>query len=367
MKKILLYEGKRILLPLLIFTVLGAALFVIVALNSNFVTGFGYGPTGEPIGREPTNTLVALPGCILGVLCFIVPALQFSYRMNRRSADLWYSLPVRREALTLVRALGGLVLVLVPYTVTFWAGFAAIAASENLFELGQYGVLYAASLPVGIGLFGINAFLYTRANSILDGIIFMLAWTFVLTLPFFWLQACGSNRMFEMGAFNWTGPNSYSTISPLGWLLDRFDALICGNSYTMPEEPLIYALGGVLAVGAWAGLFATARLHRAEYIGTPSGDWFGYRTLIPACMTFAVAIGIADMYEFDAVSMLLTYTFTLILGLAAYFVYRRSFRIKLADILCIAAALLVGTGLGFLGSQVLEPFFESFRIPTTIA
>ena len=111
MKKAILYELKRNLLPLCIFTALATAIFVVFALTTDFVSGFSSDMNGDPLGRTPINPLVEVPGFTLGLLCVAVPVMQFAYRMNKRSADLWYSLPVRREALTLVRALGGLVTV----------------------------------------------------------------------------------------------------------------------------------------------------------------------------------------------------------------------------------------------------------------
>ena len=356
MKKAMLYELKRILLPLCIFTAIAAALFVIIALNSTFVSENSYNTFGDPVGPQPMSPLTEVPAAILGVLCLIVPPMQFLYRMGRRSADLWYSLPIRRDALVLVRVLGGLVLIFVPYTVSYWAGFTVIAASENLFELGQYGILFAASLPVGIGLFGINAFLFTRANTLFDGIVFMLVWIFVLALPFLWLEALGLNRLYGDG-IDWTAPINFLSYSPLICLFVDFSLRICGTGGGWAEAPFIYALGAAFAIAAYFGLFWTARRQKAEDIGQVSDSWFGYRTFIPACMLCTVLfIGTDSPFE-----LAMAYTIILVTGTIVYFVYRRSFRLKLADIICIVGALLVGTAINHFGREILAPWFDVLR------
>ena len=108
MKQSIAYEWKRILLPMCIFTVIATAFFVIMALSAEFVFERYLFPNGTQPEMTPKNTLVYVPATVLSVLCYLVPAIQFSYRMKRRSVDLWYSLPVRREKLILVRIVFGM-------------------------------------------------------------------------------------------------------------------------------------------------------------------------------------------------------------------------------------------------------------------
>ena len=129
----------------------------------------------------------------------------------------------------------------------------------------------------------------------------------------------------------------------------------------MAEAPFIYALGAVYAAAAYCGLFFTARRHRAEDVAQVSDSWFGYRVLIPAFMALLLAL---DYPADDPIGIYATaYAVTLAVGTIAYFVYRRSFRIKLADILCIVGALALGTGIGLLGTQVLGPYFAELYSP----
>lgn len=91
MKKQLLFEAKRILLPLIVFTVIASVLYVLTALNSDFISvryDFPGNDYNNPVEYSvPGNPITYIPASFLAILCFIVPVLQYSYRMKKRSAD----------------------------------------------------------------------------------------------------------------------------------------------------------------------------------------------------------------------------------------------------------------------------------------
>lgn len=346
MKKVLAYEFRRILLPLCIFAAVAAILFVAAALSAEFIDVWHepideFGEILMPRERAG-DTLLYIPALTLGMLCTAVPAMQFSYRMKRRSADLWYSLPVKREALAFARTLSGLALVLVPYTVAYWAGFTAIACKENLFHLEQYAYLFFASMPVAVLLFVTNAFLFTRANTTGDGIAFIAAWAFLLVMPFLYLTTYFYHEMPDQ-INNLT---NYISYAPLAWLFAGFDNAVRSGRIAIGDPALLYSLWGVIGAASYFGLFFTAKKHPAENAGQISSSLFGYRTVIPAYLFFGAACSLGadngSLFGTDA-SVLVVLALLLAAGLAAYFVYRRTFRIKLADILSLAGSLLCGT------------------------
>ena len=208
---------------------------------------------------------------MLAVLCIAVPVMQFSYRMRGRDIDLWYSLPVTREKLTLARTLGGLMLIFVPYTLSYWFGFVIVLLRENYFVLYGYPLYYLVSLPLGALLFGVYSFLYTRANSVGDGLVCMAGWTFALMLPFAFLSV--QFPRLDL-------PRSFSVwqLTPFGLLslsADYFNELICADA--LPTLlPLAWTIPLTVSegAGAYAGLFLTARRHKAEnggQLSLPSG------------------------------------------------------------------------------------------------
>ena len=105
MKKALWCEVKRNLLPLVIFAAI--ALIVGVSYTSTMELRVG------AFASFRYDSGLACYAVLLCVLCTVAPVLQFSYRMKQRSVDLWYSLPITRKQLVLVRTLAGLLLVFV--------------------------------------------------------------------------------------------------------------------------------------------------------------------------------------------------------------------------------------------------------------
>lgn len=354
MKRQFVYELKRILLPLIIFTAAATLIFVVAALTSNFIWELSDGT------RTPQNSLTVIPAVTLGVLCFVVPPLQFSYRMKTRSADLWYSLPVRRNSLLLQRLLAGLLLIFVPFTISFWAGFAVIAVKDNLFELQYYPALYGALIPIGIALFGTNSFFFSRANSILDGIVFELASILLLTVPFLWLNnALPYSAPDRLRDF----PYCLYTLAPLTETSNFFNRLLCGHTNAVVNQAaLLYSVAGVEGAVAYFGLFWTAKNHRAENIEQPSASPFGYRLMIPVYICSFSALAAADGLN---LSNLVTFPLIFIAGLVFYFIFRRSFRLRLADWLWLAGAMVLGILIGLASYQWLEPLFrEMWPTPT---
>lgn len=116
MKKYFTYELKRNLLPLAVFTAIACLICAIFGATSYIVST--YNGTVRAV-----NSVIGAPTAILCILCTIVPVMQFSYRMETRSADLWLSLPVKREKQLLVRLLVGLLLAFVPYTAAYLVQF----------------------------------------------------------------------------------------------------------------------------------------------------------------------------------------------------------------------------------------------------
>ena len=352
MKKQLMYEAKRILLPLLIFTAIACVLYILTALNTDFILT-RYKLWQDPAGLQADelvpydaagNPLTGFVCAILLVLCFVAPVMQYSYRMKKRSVDLWYSLPVTRTKLMLVRTIGGLALVLIPYILSYWLGFAVIACSDNLFELSQYVPLFFTSLSVGVLLYFVNSFLFTRANTVGDGILFLLIWNMIPILPFllFYLRLHIVNGIFG-------SPYLFCPLTPTISVFNYFSALIRGTSSSIPYAWFLFPLAGLEGAAACFGLFYTAKMHRAEDAGQLSSSAFGYKVLVPFCIVLAVSIfPVLSTQSF----FYLYYAIILIGGLISYFVYRRSFRLKKQDLLSLICS--------FVGGILLSLIFEAF-------
>ncbi len=355
MKRLLRYEIKRNLLPLAVFTAIDCLIVGIV--NSTTELFYTSPPPGlgmtDAVSHFPRSPLLAAPTTMLVLLCAVVPVMQFSFRMKARGADLWYSLPVRREKLLLARAIGGLALVLIPYTAAYWLGFLIIVCRENYFVLSGYPLYYLATLPAGILLFGFYAFLFSRANGVGDGIVCMIAWTLALPLLFLYL----SNAFYSPDA-SAIHPDPYELV-PFGLIIrlsDIFTLSIGAESVSARSVQTLAWLIPIAAaegIGGYAGLLLTARRQKAEDSEQLFSSLWGYKTFLP----YFIAM-IASLIDFEDLTVAVIWCALLLVGgFIGFVAYRRSFRLRGRDILSLLIAFAVGVLLSVLGSKLSSGMF----------
>ena len=93
-----------------------------------------------------------------------------------------------------------------------------------------------------------------------------------------------------------------------------------------------FALWALIGIAAVIGYFYTFIHKRAEKIWDLSTSWFGYKTMIPICTFSLFHMG------FTGTGVV----FVMILMLAGYFIYRRSFKLRRSDIIVFGCMLLFG-------------------------
>lgn len=363
MKKALWCEVKRNLLPLVIF----AAITLIV--------GVSYTSTMElRVGAFASfryDSGLACYAVLLCVLCTVAPVMQFFYRMKQRSVDLWYSLPITRKQLVLVRTLAGLLLVFVPFTIAYWPGVAIVAMRCNElassvrgfhFQYIHYLSCFAQMLLLGTCLFGVNAFLFTRGNSMFDGIFFILGWAILVPLfvvvlnddfafDFYWQGASGRQTWVNSSLFF----TYFFTYSPVAWTGAAFEKLITVGAFFDNEfHFMVTSILGVLeGAAAYLALFLLADKDKSENVGQISSSRMGYKVLLPALEAGVIALIIVSVgwgwYDWNTVFYMVLVA---LCALAFYFAYRRSFRLKISDILSVILALVAGVLLALLLSGI---------------
>lgn len=121
MKRYFRYEFVKNLKMLGLLTAICSVVYVVTMASSRLIA---------PGTNQPWPSRISVVYALLGILSFVVPALMYSFKMNKRSADVFYSLPLKREKIYLVKTLVGLILVLLPYTVAYFLGFITVALRE---------------------------------------------------------------------------------------------------------------------------------------------------------------------------------------------------------------------------------------------
>lgn len=333
MKKYFLYELKKHLWTLVILTAVCALPYIINAASFEMYWTWypeynGLEGDAERVINDPQLSFVFWE---LIFLLFIVPTIMYSFKMSKRGVDGYYALPLKKEKLYFVSTMVGLILVLVPFTVSYWGGFLALLVRpDNPYKMVYYLPTYFAGVCFAIFLYGINAFVFTRANRTSDGVIFMLAYAFVGMLAYEYV-----NSLFR----DYWGYMSYAIQSAFvfgGGMLEFVEEMsskIAGNEGDLYYAGLWFATSIGFGVVGYALLFYLLRFEKGENAEQNSDSAFGYMALIPVYLALGIGLGGEEI---------LGMIFMLIAAFVATIVHKRTFRLKWKDLLPLGGGFAAG-------------------------
>ncbi len=333
MKKVFLYYFRRRLPSILILMIALAIMTIIIQFQASYIM-YGQAENGlriETAGQ--TNPFIYL-SVLICVIVTVIPILEFSFKMKRRSVDLYYSLPLKRIKLYIVKYLLGIIefaILFIPQWLISFIYLATIPSVSTIFDMSNYLYFLLAAIGFGILIYTFETFFFTMGNTLIDGILFMaLASCFLPTLMNVMysliLGANTSDRTFYM---RW-----FFMYSPLFDISGKLYSNMIGGVYGD-----LNVLGLVLniALAFLAGLaffFINSERNNAELVGDESDTIFGYKLFIPLYM----------VTSFKLISSSIS-ALWVVIGLAGYLlycVYRKSFRIKRNDIICLGVSVIVG-------------------------
>ena len=337
MMKYLWYEIKKNLPTLLIITGICTLLYILqVSTLTMSETVTWENIQGVTMSKtniyEPAFSTICV---MLAALCFLVPPLTFSFKMEKRAVDCFYALPLKKEKLYLAKTLSGLVLIVVPFTVAYWLGFVVLALREgNPYQMFYYLPAYFGMLGYAIMLFGVNSFLFTRANKTVDGCAFMWAYIWILAYAALVILEIFDGEMGDVES-----SILLCLLSPggMGWFDVNMGTLIVGGGSvaSMDWTAWMFVLPALFGVAGYFGLFFSLRYEKAENAEQVSDSWFGYKVLIPlfTALTLGLMGEILDILLFAVIAVV-----SVILNI----VYKRTFKLSGEDWIRIGIGLFVG-------------------------
>lgn len=326
------YAKKRII-------IIGIISIILILLSLiMFQGGFIYG-TGEYvyIHNNPINTI----GALSIILSIIVPIFEFSFKMRKVGIDEFYKFPIKRSKLFLVKYIVGLLEVVLPI-VSFWLFMLIrILLSNHMFVLKYYFLFIIVLIVLIFFIYSIITFIYSKCNTIYDGLICI---AFVSLLTFVGgevIDTMFNNLDVCLYSSFWVCPNTndFFVFSPITFISDIFSGLMDGYRYTRISESQIISLtvNSLMGIASFVLLITLSSKEKAENSMDISSSWFSYKTLIPIYIVYlSTEIGT------EVIFIILI----AIMGYIGYAIYRRSFKIKVCDIItmsaCIAAGLIIG-------------------------
>ncbi len=301
------------------------------------------------------NSVILICGCML-------PITEFSFFKKRRNLDCVYGLPITRREMGIIHYITGLLCMIIPFTCSYLVNFLFMLRYPEDFYYPPVLGYYFLSLLIGICAYSVNVFVFNQANSVGDGMVFMLAWTLCFSSIAGTWNSVLHNIAVKRGVFNLASYSGTYVINsnnffdimlyetrlmytdmgiPWGALSEiemaYSDVIEKGDNASLswlwkePECVVWIVLWGVLGVASVFGFIFSFGKRRAEKTEEVSDSWFGYRLMIP----LYALMGIISSGSYG----MLMYV---ILAFAGYVIYRRGLRLKKCDWISLSFILLFG-------------------------
>jgi hypothetical protein len=290
------------------------ALSTAIMIGLSYASGLSWGKWESVEGgyRYVVDILTASPyifSFVLLGLCFIEPALIFSFKMKRNSFETERRLSVSKRSMYFARYIMGYLEIILPYTFAYF-----ISAGFLFINRGYWDSFYLASffyvvLHVG-GIFAYSffTFFYLRGRNIIDGFVLMVLATLAIMFlgnAILYLGNMAGGAL--MGSFEYR-VNPFSMFQWACIYLD--DAL--NHKSTLDNITKIF---GMVSTGLFSLSIFGIVLHKGdfncEHANQKTVSYFGYKTLIPLTfiplMVFKNVIGLPIYYIFFVLVFSLTY------------------------------------------------------------
>ena len=288
------------------------------------------------------------------LITFIVPICEFSSLMNKRNSDTVASFPISKWGVTLAHYLVSVVVtvlsMLISYVIIYFKVVAVTMSYGMDLAITLHGIIgFLLAIFFAISNIVIVSFIFSCANRLLDGIIFVGAWTIVpgiLDPVYRWIFVDDMKFpkiTIDIGDLS---PTTYireigSYVSRYGYR-NTFEDFM--SSITRPQYLARVCILTIVAVLSFAGLYIISKRKKVEEIGDISDSWLGYKVLIPL---YGVSIALLAV---DSIIEILG-AFVILPGMVSgYCLYRRGVRLRLPDIIWIAAT----TGFALIGVLILS-------------
>lgn len=273
------------------------------------------------------------PVVVLGLLCYIVPVLQFGRFKKRKNLDLYYSVPVSRTTLGISHYLVGLITVILPFTLCYLENFIVmLTRPAGTFDFLPMLGHFSLCLVLGVASYSLFAFVFNQANTVLDGCVFIgiysIAFLFLSEPINLMLGDAVNMRSFGLEPVSLLG-NITLYFENMVEMQPKYGGSFFYYNFEIWQVVVWLAIGLICAI-LFVKLFGTQGAEKTEEI---SDSWFGYRILIPVLACLAMLIYMLPPTDAGIITWFWVEAFALL----AYVVYRREIRLKKSDVAVLVA------------------------------
>lgn len=241
---------------------------------------------------------------VLFILCFIEPAIIFSFKMKRTAFEKEKTHPISKNNLYFVRFIMGYFEIILPFTFAYFLSIIVFFGFIGVFSWFGF-ITYLVFHILGSLIYSFFTFFYLRANNIIDGFVLM-------GLGFISVMLLGNAIVY---LFSLMGGNKISVFlydfNPY-YLLQLVAMYVAEGSNVFHTSTIIIMVILLAILGATlAGVILLRDDFKVENANQKTTSWFGYKTLIPLTLIPAIvfknAVGLPIYYFYGVLVFALTY------------------------------------------------------------
>ncbi len=313
-KRYFLHHLRSVLPRLAVFTII-AVLITVMTANGEHLK---YAP-------EHSGSAYYILTIIIGFLATVLPMFEFSVFNNKRNLDTLFSLPIKRSSLSVVHIAVGFIQMFTVYTLSTVSLYIAHLDFANYYDFSYLIPYYFSILGLGTIVYFIFTFIFTRANSTLDGIVFSVFWMFNVFLVY-----SLADYIFKFKT-NFDVLMIYIPINDVTTYFQMYTEMnnISVSFYTF--DKVVIACWVIAGMASLIATLLTFGKKKVERVGEISDSIFGYALNIPLYLVCLTGL-------FDDVTATVWLTICAVIG---YFIYRRGFRLKKADLISIIISFIL--------------------------
>lgn len=326
MKKLLQHYLKQNLLSIIIASVILLVIVFVTQINRNYIF-YQYPVAIKPLIAYPGNPPFGLIIAFAIILSVVITIVEFSFQMKKVTVDQLYSLPIKRSHLYLTKYFLGLIEILVPVTLSFILMIIMIVTKGHMFNFTFLFPYYIGLVILTVVLFTCLVFVYTRCNSVIDGIINMAL--YILAIPVILLGISGYFNFNIYGsqanAFN------YTLFSPLIYFNTIFEALFCDeitNKITINDLLAFRStiiVGIIQSIAMGVTFFYLLKKQKSEDAEQKTNSLLAYKSMIPIYTFFLIMFSIHDSFLVIIIIIIASYI--------GYVIKNRSFKLSKQDLI----------------------------------
>ena len=268
-------------------------------------------------------------------LTFILPVLLFSFAHRRRSADLFFSLPVSRMAQLITNLVFAFCTIYGFFLITsllLW-----IPYGNHVFPFAGVLAINATAALTIAALLLVHSCWYLIANNIFDGIVMIASWSFLPLLIYVVVNSFADNMI--------AGQNGTVLGDICMWLSPL--AMGVRNMFELSSWPdvdvklyydILLALWALVGAAGLYWHFVRRKSERAEQL---SDDPLAYPFIINVYALGILVIMACELVHDASLSFITLYLILLFIYVVAQFVYNRKIRLTKKIFITFGALTLI--------------------------